>query len=100
MVTSIPNRMYVGTNKQYYVQGEQVVIDGRTAIFLPEGSMDFVIKDNYGNQIYSIHFNQPYNHGGYQDFSPPNSIFKSTPPYYTVTGSCGGFSDTKPFSYY
>lgn len=98
---SVQNRMFVQTDKQYYVQGEAVDITGRTELFLPHsGGMDFVIKDNNGHQIYAVHFDLPYNHVGYQEFFPPTSIFKSTPPYYSVTGTCGGLIASTGFAYY
>ena len=100
MVIPVPNRMYVTTDFQYYVQGQAVRITGRTELFLPGKPIDFEIKDNSGTVIWRKHCDQPFNHGGYVEVEPSLNIFNGKHPYYSVTGTCDGMSDTVPFSYY
>lgn len=97
----IPQKMMVGTNKDQYVQGEKVTIDGMLALYVSDANMQFWIIDNHNVEIWrSQVFNQPYNHGGYQTVDPPLDIFKSTPPYYTAFGKSDNLTDKHSFAYY
>ena len=97
----IPQKMYVGTDKDYYIQGEKVIIDGRLELYVTGSNMQFWIEDNSGKEIWrSPVCNQPYNHAGYQTVEPPLDIFKSTPPYYAAFGMSDGLTGKHKFAYY
>lgn len=101
MPTSVPEKFYVNTDKDYYVQGEAVEINGMLTPFVPGSNMEFWVEDSTGNELWrSPTYNQPYNHGGYQTTNPPISIFTSKPPYYAAFGKTINITEKHNFAYY
>lgn len=98
---SVDQQMYVGTNKDYFEEGEQVIINGRLNIFLPNTTMQFWIVAKDGGTIWTSQvYNQPYDHSGYQTTSPPLSIFTSAVSEYYAFATSSGYQGSHTFSYY
>ena len=95
----IPQKMNVGTDHQYYVQGQKVVIGAQLA--LDAGTpMKIWITNEQNVTIWSKDCPYPYNHGAYQTEEPPINIFTSKPPYYVAWASSDNVKGYAKFAYY